>query len=117
MYVFDKALAKQLNVIDIDKKPTDALIHDHKIFILCSKEGYMDVYDTVEGKIVSREQLSKDGFYSKLTLIPNDNNIMITGINAKSYLIYNPTTMKLVKTQESYIDVANIIILDKSQRL
>ena len=29
----------------------------------------------------------------------------------------NPTTMKLVKAQESYIDVANIIILDKSQRL
>ena len=117
LYVFDKALAKQLNVIDIDKKPTDALIHDHKIFILCSKEGYMDVYDTIEGKIISREQLSKEGFYSKLTLIPNDNNIMITGINAKNYLIYNPTTMKLVKAQESYIDVANIIILDKSQRL
>ncbi len=117
LYVFDKAQAKQISVVDLDKKPTDALIYEHKIFILCSKEGYMDVYDTVEGKIVSREQLSKDGFYSKLTLIPNDNNIMITGINAKSYLIYNPTTMKLVKTQESYIDVANIIILDKSQRL
>ncbi len=117
LYVFDKALAKQLNVVDLDKKPTDALIHEHKVFILCSKEGFMDVYDTVEGKIISREQLSKDGFYSKLTLIPNGNNIMITGINAKNYLIYNLETMKLVKAQESYIDVANIIILDKSQRL
>ena len=42
---------------------------------------------------------------------------MIKGINAKNYLIYNLETMKLVKAQESYIDVANIIILDKSQRL
>ncbi len=117
LYIFDKALAKQLNVVDLDKKPTDALIHENKIFILCSKEGFMDVYDTIENKIISREQLSKEGFYSKLTLIPNDNNIMITGINAKNYLIYNPTTMKLVKAQESYIDVANIIILDKNQRL
>ena len=54
LYVFDKAQAKQISVVDLDKKPTDALIYQHKIFILCSKEGYMDVYDTVEGKIVSR---------------------------------------------------------------
>jgi len=31
--------------------------------------------------------------------------------------LYNLDTMKLVKEQDSYIDVANIIIIDKSQRL
>lgn len=117
LYVFDKVQAKLAATISTDVKPTDAISYGTKIFILCAKEGYLDVYDTVEGKIISREQLSKDGFYSKMTLMPNDNNIIITGINSKNYLVYNLETMKLTKKQESYVDVANIVIMDKIQRL
>ena len=93
------------------------VIYKTKLFILCSKEGYIDVYDTNDNKIISRQQIAKDGFYSKLTLIPNDKNILITGINSKNYLIYNIDTMKVAKNQTSYVDISNIIILDKSQRL
>ena len=75
------------------------------------------MYDTIEGKIISREKIAKEGFYSNMTLIPNENNIIITGINSKKYLVYNLETMKLTREQESYIDVANIVILDKNQRL
>ena len=117
LYVFDKTQGKLLRTIEIDQKPTDAIIYGTKLFILCAKEGYMDIFDTVEGKLTSREQLSKDGFYSKMTLIPNDNSILITGMNSKNYLVYSLDKMKLVRKQESYIDVANIIILDKAQRL
>lgn len=112
--IFDKNQGILLNTIELDKKPTDAIMIGTKIFILCSKEGYMNVYDTVENKIISKEQLSKDGFYSKMTLIPNDNNIIITGMNAKNYLIYDFNKMKLVKKQDSYIDVNNIVVIDKN---
>ena len=77
----------------------------------------MNVYDIAQNKIISRERIAQEGFYSNMTLIPNENNIMITGINSKKYLIYSLETMKLARSQDSYIDVANIIILDKSQRL
>ena len=119
LYVFDKGFSKLINTIDLDKKPTDAILYNTKLFILCSKEGYLDVYDTVQGKLISQEQLSKNGFYSKMTFIPDgkENNIMITGISSKNYLIYNLDTMKLTKKQDSYIDVSNIIILEKNQRL
>ena len=117
LFVFDKVQGKLLNTVELDKKPTDAVMFGTKLFILCSKEGYMDIFDTIEGKVISREQLSKDGFYSKITLIPNENNILITGINAKNYLLYSLDKMQIVKKQESYIDVANIIIIDKVQKL
>lgn len=117
LYVFDKTLAKLLNTITLDKKPTDAILFGTKLFVLCAKDGFMDVYDTVEGKLISREKLANEGFYSKMTLIPGENNVLITGINSKAYLVYNLDTMKLSKTQETYIDVANVVILDKSQRL
>ncbi|MBR1617231.1 hypothetical protein IJ670_03685, partial [bacterium] len=117
LYVYDKVQAKLISSISIDKKPTDAVMIGTKIYILCSKEGYMDVYDTVEGKVISRTQLSKDGFYSNIALLPNGKNIVITGLNTKNYLIYNLETMKLTKKQDSYIDVANIMIVDKAQAL
>ena len=117
LYVFDKDEAKLISTIALDKKPTDALLYQGKIFILCAKEGYMNVYDINENKIISREKLAQDGFYSNMTLIPNENNILITGINSKSYLVFSLDKMKLARTQDSYIDVANIIILDKNQRL
>ena len=115
--VFDKVHGKLITTVMLDKKPTDAILFGTKLFILCAKEGYMDVYDTVKGKLISREKLADEGFYSKMTLIPGENNVIITGINAKAYLIYNLETMKLANTQDSYIDVSNIVILDKSQRL
>ena len=117
LFIFDKGQSKLISTVDLDKKPTDAVLYKTKLFILCSKEGYIDVYDTNDNKIISRQQIAKDGFYSKLTLIPNDKNILITGINSKNYLIYNIDTMKVAKNQASYIDISNIVILDKSQRL
>ena len=113
LFVFDKNQAKLTNTIDLDIKPTDALLYQGKIFILCSKEGYMNVYDIEQNKIISREKLAQEGFYSNMTLIPGENNVLITGITSKTYLIYSLDKMKLARTQNSYIDVANIIILDK----
>ncbi len=117
IYVFDKAQSKLISTVELDKKPTDAVLYQTKLFIICSKEGYINVYDTIENKVISREQISKEGFYSKLTLIPNEKNILITGINSKNYLIYDIDKMKLSKSQTSYIDISNIIILDREQRL
>ncbi len=114
LHIFDKAQNKLINTITLDKKPTDAILYNGKIFVLCSKEGFLDIYDINEQKIVSKEPLSKDGFYSNMTLIPNDKNILITGINSKNYLLFNIDKMKLTKVQESYIDVANIVIMDKN---
>lgn len=117
LYILDKVEAKLINTITLDKKPTDAVVYKNKLYILCSKEAYIDVFDMIEGKLVSREQISKDGFYSKITPIPNEKNIIITGNSSKDYVIYNLDLMKPTKKQESYIDVANIVILDTAERL
>ena len=91
--------------------------YNNKLFILCAIDGYMDVYDILENKLISREKLAQDSFFSKMTLIPGENNVMITGINTKKYLVYSLDKMKLARSQDSYVDVSNIIILDEAQRL
>ena len=117
MYVFDKTQGKLIVTVDVDKKPTDILRYKTKLFILCSKEGYIDVYDTVSGKIVSKEKIASEGFYSKMTKIPNEENLIITGVNSSNYIIYNLEKMKPSKIQTSYINVNNVVIMDKAQKL
>ncbi len=111
--VFDKVQAKIIDSIDTDKKPTDAVLMGTKLFVLCSKEGVLDIYDTVQNKIIAKEQLSEGDFYSKITLMPDKKNILITGSSAKNYILYDTSTMKLVKKQDAYIEVSNIIVMDK----
>ena len=113
MKIFDKNQDKLIATIDLDKKPTEAYINGTKIFIICSKEGYLDVYDIVKSTVIAREQLPKNDFYSKITLIPDSQNIVITGLNAKNYLIYDTNSMKLIKKQDSYINISNIVIMNK----
>ena len=117
LLIFDKTQGKLISTVELDKKPTDAIRIGTKILILCSKEGYLDIYDTVQNKIIAKQELSKEDFYSKITPLPNEKNVIITGLNAKNYVIFNYETQKLVKKQESYIDVSNIVILNKGQKL
>ncbi len=117
LYIYDKTQAKFLSSIMLDKKPVDAIRVKTKIYILCSQNGFLDVYDTTENKLVSREQIAKEGFYSKITLIPDKKSIMISGINTKDYILYDLETMKVTSTQESYVDVSNIIFTDKELKV
>lgn len=117
MYIYDKTSAKLLGTVDTDKKPIDVLRYKSRLYILCAKDGYINVYDTVKGKMVSKEKLPDNGFYSTIAKIPNQDDIIITGANSGSYVVYNLEKMKIVKSQDSHINVANIVILDKAQKL
>ena len=63
-------------------------------------------------KIVENIVLDNNGFYSKITMIPNQPNALITGIQTKKFLLLNLDKMMITKKQNSNIDVANIVIID-----
>ena len=115
--IFDKTTAKLISTIELDKKPTDAIMKGTKIYILCSKEGHLDVFDIVQNKLIAKTALDKDEFYSKLTLLPDGKNVIITGVDADNYLIYNLDETKIVKKQDSYVNVSNIVVINKNQSL
>jgi len=117
MYVFDKTQAKQIAIVDLDKKPVDILRYKTKMYILCAKDGYVDVYDTVAGKIISKEKIADSAFYTRLTKIPNEEKLMITGLNSGNYVLYALDTLKPIKVQNSFININNVVIMDKAQKL
>ena len=58
--------------------------------------------------------LEKDGFYSKMTIIPNKSNAVVTGINTKKMIIIDLENNKMERKAKSDIDVADIVIIDKN---
>lgn len=98
--------------LDLAEKPTDALIYNKKAFILCSKDGVINVYDFESDKMLEPIALDSTGFYSKMTLIPNKNNAVVTGINTNKIIIIDLDNAKLEKKASSDIDVQDIVIID-----
>ncbi len=115
MFVYDRNTLALVDEEKLNEKPVDAILYQNKIYILCAKEGVLDIYDNVQKKIILSQQLEKDGFYSKITLVPDQHNILITGVNSKKFLLFDLEKMNLIKKQPALIDVSNIIIMDKTK--
>lgn len=96
----------------LNEKPTDAVFYGNKIYILCSKDSIINVYDTISQKIIENIVLDNVGFYSKITMIPNQPNALITGIQTKKFLLLNLEKMMITKKQNADVNVSNIIIVD-----
>ena len=58
--------------------------------------------------------LDNAGFYSKITMIPNQPNALITGIQTKKFLLLNLDKMVISKKQSTNINVSNIVIIDNT---
>lgn len=102
------------NEIALNEKPVDAVFYHDKIYILCAKDSIINVYDTKSGKIVENIMLDNAGFYSKITMIPNQPNALITGIQTKKFLVLNLDKMVISKKQNTNINVSNIVIVDNT---
>ncbi len=100
--------------IKLHAKPVDAIYYQNKIYILCAEDNIVDVYDTKNQKMAENVILDNTGFYSKITIIPNQPNALITGIQTKKFLLLNLDKMVISKKQNANIDVSNIIIVDNA---
>ena len=116
LYVYDKNTLALVDEEKLNEKPVDAIYHQGKVYILCAKEGVLEVYDKLQSKIILSQQLDSSGFYSKITLIPDQHNVLITGVNSKKILVFDLDKMILVRKHPALLDVSNIVVTDKTQK-
>lgn len=115
LFVFDKTTLKLVDEENLNEKPVDAISYNGKVYILCGKENVMEIYESATGRIIYSQQLDKDGFYSKITRVLNQNNILITGVNNKNFVLFDLDKMETITKQNAQIDVSNVIIVEKSR--
>ncbi len=102
--------------LDLAEKPTDAVIFNKKAFILCSKDGIINVYDLEEDRMLEPIALDSEGFYSKIKIIPNKSTAVVSGINTKKIILIDLNNAKLEKKTPSNLDVADIIMIENEQK-
>lgn len=113
LYVYDIRTGDLIDEEKTDEKPVDAIKYGNKIYILCAKDGVMDIYDASAKKIIKVANLDKNGFYSKITKIPNQANAIITGVGTNKFLLFNLDELDVTRKQPFEVDVTNLIMIDK----
>lgn len=113
LIVYNRYDGSIYNDIKLHNKPTDALLYNGKIFIVCAGFGGIDVYDIAQKRIVKTIELQKKGFYSKITPVLNEKNAIITGFNTGKFAVIDFDEMKVVKEQDFNIQVTNFVIINK----
>lgn len=98
--------------LDLAEKPTDAVLYNNKVFILCSKDGIINVYDFEGDRMLEPIALDSTGFYSKIKLVPDKHTAVVTGINTKKIILIDLENVKLEKKAPANIDVADLVIID-----
>ena len=106
-----------INELNLAEKPTDAILYKNKAYILCSKDGVINVYDFDENKMLEPIALESEGFYSKIKVIPNKNFAMITGINTKKVILVDLENSKIEKKANANIDVADVVLIDNKPQI
>ncbi len=97
----------------LSEKPIDAVIFDSKIYILCAKNGYINTYDTLTNEVVKTTKLDDNGFYTKISRIPNTNFAFVTGVDTRKFIYFNLETSEIVTKRTLDHDTHHIIMVDK----
>lgn len=108
----ETATVKELS-LKTGAKPTEMLLYKDKLFILCSGDNALSVFDTVSLKYSDDIKLPFKGFPRKITRIDNSNLAIISDADSKKYAIFNLDTDKITGVYPIDIPVHSITIIDK----
>ena len=108
----ETATVKELS-LKTGAKPTEMLLYKDKLFILCSGDNALCVFDTVSLKYSDDIKLPFKGFPRKITRIDNSNLAIISDADSKKYAIFNLDTDKITGVYPIDIPVHSITIIDK----
>ncbi|MCR5262032.1 MAG: hypothetical protein K6C94_09375 [Candidatus Gastranaerophilales bacterium] len=94
-------------------KPTEMCLHENKLFIVCSADNIIDVFDTNTLKYTDKIELPFKGFPRIITKIEDTPLAIVTSSDAKKYAIINMHTNKIVGTYPLDMPVHSITIINK----
>lgn len=111
---FAKLLKGEIPVSD---KPVDMLYYSDKIFILSAKEGIVSVFDMLKGSLVKTVKVDNNGFYTKITRVPNRPYAVITGYDNAKLAVMDLDKMAVVQKRPVKTDISGMVIIDSSDGL
>lgn len=99
--------------IQTGKKPTEMYLYDRKLFVLCSGDNVITVFDTDTLKEIDKIEIPFNGFARKITRVDKSSLALVTDTAAKKYAVINLDTNKIVGTYPLDMPIYSITIIDK----
>ncbi len=97
----------------VNEKPTDMTIFKGNLFILCSQNSTINVFDTKNQKLTKEIKLTASGFPRRITEVPNSNLALITNVIEKKYQILDFEKEAILQTVNINSPINVITIVDK----
>ena len=107
-------IEKQMDFIKAEKRANDFLVVNDKIYILCSDDYVVYVYDALTRELINSFELEKIGYYNALK-VSNDKKLgIITNISSMSLTLFDTKNDVVVQKLPLMTNVHNVVITGKN---
>lgn len=92
-----KFYSTKTNKISLGNKPTDIFVYNDKMFILCSQNNEVCVFDIAQQQLEKTIKLPTSGFSRKFISVPGSNMVVITNVAAKKYILFDLSKQSVIQ--------------------
>ncbi len=107
-------VSKQMDFISAQSRANDFLVVNEKIYLLCSDDYVVYVYDALTNKQINSFELDKIGYYNALKVSPDKKFGMVTNISSMSLTIFDTKTDAIIQKLPLLTNVHNVVITGKN---
>ena len=103
-----------MDFIKTENKANDFIVINNKIYLLCSDDYVVYVYDKESNSLINSFELEHAGYYNSIK-VSNDKKVgMITNISSNYITLFDTQTDSIVQKLPVSVNVHNIVITGKN---
>ncbi len=103
---------KRMDFIEAKNRANDFLVLDEKIYLLCSDDYLVHVYDAITNEWLKSFELEKLGYYNTIKTSVDKQIGIITNISSQAITLFDTKTDAVVQQIPLYVNVHNVVITD-----
>lgn len=104
---------KQMDFIKLQERANDFVIINDKLYLLCSDDYIIKVYDLNTIKNIDTIELDKVGYYNSIKVSEDKTTGILTNISSKELILFDTETDKVIQKLPVSVDVHNVVITGK----
>lgn len=105
---------KQMDFVKLQKRANDFLVINDKIYVLCSDDYIVYVYDAKTKELINSFELEKIGYYNALKASADKKIGIVTNISSMSLTLFDTANDVVVQKLPLMTNVHNVVITGKN---
>ncbi len=103
---------KRMDFITAKNRANDFLVVNEKIYLLCSDDYLVHVYDAMTNEWIKSFELEQIGYYNALKVSQDKKIGIVTNISSQALTIFDTKTDAIVQKLPLFVNVHNVVITD-----